>query len=136
MMEQDLNYYSRISALRQKLNNRSDFSVKVIYDKICKRPSPKSFGSEQLRLFLRGQKCIAQADVLSAIFRRIDKDKDDQISYVEFTEIMLQPQYEKSNRGNRKGTHRRSLTQFKRRFESPKGNIQRDRSLGAVDISQ
>ena len=88
-MEQDLNYYAKIGSLRQKLNNRADFSVKTLYDKICKRPSPKSFGTECLRLFLRGEGCIALPDVLAAIFSRIDKDKDGFISYVEFTEIML-----------------------------------------------
>ena len=88
-MEQDLNYYTQINARRQKLNNRPDFSVKTIFDKICKRPSPRSFCEEELRLFLRNQGCIALPEVIHAIFRRVDKDKDDLISYVEFTESML-----------------------------------------------
>ena len=88
LFERELEYQRTINQVKKLLNSRYDFTVKRCWNEIDKAKPYTVLDRNEIRDFVKQYDTKLSEDELDAIIRRCDTDEDEQISELEFKDVV------------------------------------------------
>ena len=88
LFQKEIEYQRSIDEIKRELNNKRDFSPQNCFSSIDKAYPYKKIDRNEIKDFVAEYYTILSEDDLDAIIRRCDTDEDEQISEVEFKDVV------------------------------------------------
>lgn len=88
LFTKEIDYHRAVDEIKRELNSRFDFTAKRCFDAIDKAYPYSTLDRNEIRDFVAEYYTILSEDDLDAIIRRCDTDEDEQISELEFKDVV------------------------------------------------